>query len=209
MKKGLLWASAALVLGVFAGITTTTAHAADAIDTLNNNSTATFNVKQAEGGATLKLAAVPSFVFTEISQSDWVKAETKTLTDSISGNLTITDYRATGTGWTLATKVGQFNHDGNDDAVTATAFKLTADKPITGDDFNGTLAKDTDLIDNAALLVATGDANMTGAGKTDSDFKDDQAELTLPKHVTAKSGTYTATIDWTLGAAGAVTPKAK
>jgi hypothetical protein len=205
MKKALTTAGVALALGLFAGVATT-AHAADG-DTLdNNNSTAQFTVDPATDGATLQLKEVPSFVFKSVSQEKWVEGEVSTPSTSVSGNLTITDYRSTGAGWTLGTKVGAFNHEGNDNNISATYFKFVAAKDVTGDDFTQTIAEGTDLLDNAGLLNATGADGMTGAGSTSSDFTDVTANLTLPKNVSAKSGQYTSTIDWSLGASASEAP---
>lgn len=205
MKKALTTAGVALALGLFAGVATT-AHAADGDVLDNNNSTAQFTVDPATDGATLQLKEVPSFVFENVSQADWVKGEVTKSSSSVKGNLTITDYRSTGAGWTLGTKVGVFNHEGDDNSSTATAFTFAAAKEVKGDDFAQTIAAGTDLLANANLLNATGAEGMTGAGSTSSDFTDVTASLTLPKNITAKSGQYSSTIDWSLGASASEAP---
>lgn len=196
MKKTLTTAGVALALGLFAGVATT-AHADDATDTAQD-SNAQFSVQAADGGAVLKLNQVPGFDFGTVSQSDLISGDaTKLSLDSTdTGTLNVTDYRGTNTGWNVNAKVTDFTND--KDTFGATSFTLhTGKTTLTADNFAGGVTDKADLVQGGDVLATTEDS--TGTGSTTANFDAGSATLLLPKHTTAKPGSYSATINWTLG----------
>lgn len=193
MKKALTTAGVALALGLFAGVATT-AHAADK---LSNSSDANFEVTISDDKAGLQLTSVPSFDFGTIGQ-DALITGSQSLDGTATGNLEVTDYTGNDAGWTVQGQLGEFQNADSSDKFTADSLTLNgADATVAAEDITGATLASADLRQNGAALTA---AERTGAGKTTATFGTKAATLVLPKHTTAKAGTYSTTIDWLLGA---------
>ncbi|WP_204122324.1 WxL domain-containing protein [Lacticaseibacillus mingshuiensis] len=150
---------------------------------------------------TLSLDAVPDLKFENVSIADLVKKDVDakltlgtditdkgTFDGNDTGQIAVSDYRGTNTGWNLSASLGTFadltvtnlSLEGAVDTANIVAGEF-ADKPLTP----GSGA--TSVI-NAPIEKGAGDTILQLSGGT----------LALPKDPSAKKGLHQATITWTL-----------
>lgn len=190
---------AGLGLAVFAGMQAQTVKAAD--DDVVGSKTTNFDIDLT--GGTIELTDAPaSLSFNNPSISDLAQADQKlqSQTGEI-GNITIEDYRGTGSGWTLSAELSPLG--------TTPRLLKTTGLEISGSRINSYDVVSGPDIDNLTppyfsktLATSTPENfwmtnnNQTGMGKNQLHLE--SASLTLPAQNGVLAGNYSGTITWTL-----------
>lgn len=193
LKRGLVGASLATVLG----LTAVTGVSANEVKTNEVNITITapevafdLQVPNIKDFGTIELKATPQ------SYTTGFKSDSK----SPNGNFGIIDLRGTHAGWNLTVQASTFENK-------STGHKLPTGSLTLGGQVEGvSLGSSPDpgiksiartAIDDGAALSVERFEPGSGMGQFDYKFADDALEITVDSK-TAKVGTYSSTLTWTL-----------
>lgn len=126
-----------------------------------------------------------------------LKGEPKTHKTSFESPIKIKDLRGTHEGWTLSVQASQFT---NEKGYKLPKGSMTLDgvKTVNGESEINVHLNQTTIIDDGSVIVAHANEGQ-GMGAVELIFNDDAIGLTIDP-ATAKLGTYTSTITWTLQA---------
>lgn len=126
-----------------------------------------------------------------------LKGEPKTYKTSFESPIKIKDLRGTHEGWTLSVQASQFT---NEKGYKLPKGSMTLDgvKTVNGESEINVHLNQTTVIDDGSVIVAHANEGQ-GMGAVELIFNDDAIGLTIDP-ATAKLGTYTSTITWTLQA---------
>ncbi|WP_127849806.1 WxL domain-containing protein [Lacticaseibacillus hulanensis] len=201
MKKQLFLAAAFASAFALAGLNQVSA---DTTTGKSVNSTATFNIDNSgdkgSDGSTLYLQSAPSFTFGNADMVDVITTGAKLNDAKIDGPLVVKDFTGDSKGWSVTAKMSPFNN--GDDAINGTlAFTPTLNTDKTA---SNNLTTDTADLPATATLASDGTASSQvagakiGSGQGTSTINATGATLNFNADPTAKAGTYTADITWTV-----------
>lgn len=126
-----------------------------------------------------------------------LKGEPKTYKTSFESPIKIKDLRGTHEGWTLSVQASQFTNE-NGYKLPKGSITLDGVKTVNGESEINVHLNQTTVIDDGSVIVAHANEGQ-GMGAVELIFNDDAIGLTIDP-ATAKLGTYTSTITWTLQA---------
>jgi hypothetical protein len=196
MKKQLIFTAAFAAAFALAGLNKVSAATGNTEATSSTN--ATFNISD-DGladtkGDLLYLTSAPSFDFGTANLGD-VITKGSTLNGKATGDLTVKDFTGTSAGWHVDASLTSFTN--GDDSIDGT-LNYTQSTP-SGNNVEGAALKDTPvtLSSNGSATALAVPAKF-GQGNTDSSAKD--ATLNFNADPSAKKGTYTAAITWSVTA---------
>lgn len=195
MFKRLLSIGLVGVLSV--GMMTTSVFAAD-----DNSKTATndVSVNISSGGLELKTPEIINF------EDVVIKSEKETYYTGFNsngetdGNVRVSDLRGTAQGWNVKVKATQFAN-GSAHQLPKGSLAINGVKGIvaldgTTNNMPTSELSETDILDDGDVLIANANKEH-GLGVYDIQFNDDVLGLTVDAK-TAKTGSYTSTLTWTL-----------
>lgn len=143
----------------------------------------------------LQLVLVPGFNFGE---QDVVSATTVYPAESVTDKITVTDARGSASGWNLSVSLSEFTNGGSPSLASAElTLPVSTVAPVGGTLSSAPVASSITMISNAApqnVLVAVADS---GEGTWDGTFSAPATTLKIFAG-TARTGTNTATLSWSL-----------
>lgn len=192
--------TASLVAALSLGIMSTSALAADD-DTQVKSNDVTITIES--GG--LHLTEPGNVKFEDVT----LKGKTEVYKAGFDKNLKVEDFRGTYDGWNLTAQASQFTADGGKvlptgslkiNGATGIHNKNDNEGPVTAGTKSGNpehVLTDSAVVDGGSAVSIVKASKDAGAGTYDVEFGDETLELTVDP-TTAKKGTYTSTITWTL-----------